>query len=49
MKKPFNKWNLLYVLLSLLILFSLFASPRIVMGVMTANKGQIITVTEGNE
>ncbi|MEG1811172.1 MAG: hypothetical protein RR232_07155 [Clostridia bacterium] len=49
MKKPFNKWNLLYVLLSLLILFSLFASPRIVMGVMNANKGQIVTVENEHE
>ena len=48
-KRPFNKWNLLYALLAMLILFSLFASPRIVMGVMNANKGQIVTMTKETE
>ena len=49
MKKPFNKWSLLYVALVALILFSLFASPRIVTGVMNARKGNIVTVAEQTE
>lgn len=52
MKKPISKWNILYVLLALLalaVLFSLFASPRIVIGVMNASKGKIITVSSNAE
>lgn len=39
-----SKWNLLYFVLALLLLFSLVAMPRIVIGVMNETKGQIITV-----
>lgn len=39
-----NKWNLLYVILVLLVAFSLLAVPNIVTGVMNETKGQIITV-----
>lgn len=49
MKKPISKWNILYVLLALAVLFSLFASPRIVIGVMNASKGKIITVSGNAE
>lgn len=41
-----NKWNLLYVILVLLVAFSLLAVPNIVTGVMNETKGQIITVEE---
>ena len=49
MKKPISKWNILDVLLALAVLFSLFASPRIVIGVMNASKGKIITVSGNAE
>lgn len=49
MKKTFDKWDLLYAALIALALFSLFASPRIVAGVMSANKGNIVTVSGGEE
>jgi hypothetical protein len=39
-----NKWYLLYVVLALLLLFSLFAVPKIAMSVMSETKGQIVTV-----
>jgi len=39
-----NKWNLLYVVLAVLIIFSLFAVPKIAINSMNAKKGQIITV-----
>ena len=41
-----SKWNLLYLLLALLLLFSLMAVPKIVIGVMNETKGQITTVFE---
>lgn len=40
-----NKWMLLYIVLALLLLFSLFAVPKIVTGVMNETKGQIVTVS----
>lgn len=39
-----SKWNLLYLVLALLLLFSLVAVPRIVIGAMNETKGQVITV-----
>jgi hypothetical protein len=41
-----SKWNLLYIVLALLLLFSLLAIPKIVIGVMNETKGQITTVSE---
>jgi len=41
-----SKWNLLYLILALLVLFALFAVPAIVTTTMNETKGQIITVTE---
>lgn len=40
-----SKWNLLYILLAALIVFSIFALPQIAAGVMNQTKGQIITVS----
>lgn len=40
-----SKWNLLYIVLALLLLFSLLAVPKIAVGVMNQTKGQIITVS----
>ena len=39
-----NKWNWLYILLAALILFSLFAVPKIAISRMNAVKGRIITL-----
>ena len=39
-----SKWNLLYLILALLLLFSLVAVPKIAVGVMNETKGQVITV-----
>lgn len=39
-----SKWNLLYIILALLIVFSLVAVPQITMGLMNRTKGQIVTV-----
>jgi hypothetical protein len=39
-----TKWNLLYVLLALLLLFSLIGVPSITIGIMNQTKGQIVTV-----
>ena len=39
-----NKWNLLYIVLAVLIVFSLFAVPQIAISSINATKGQIITV-----
>jgi hypothetical protein len=41
-----NKWNLLYLLLGLIILFSIIAVPKIVIDTMNKTKDQIITVTQ---
>ena len=49
MKKPISKWHILYVLLALAVLSSLFASPRVVIGVMNASMGKIITVSSNAE
>jgi hypothetical protein len=39
-----SKWNILYIVLALLVLFSLIAVPQITMSVMNRTKGQIVTV-----
>ena len=39
-----SKWYLLYLVLALLLLFSLVAVPKIAAGVMNQTKGQIINV-----
>ncbi len=41
-----SKWGLLYVILAVLILFSVFAAPRIAIRAMNSTKGQIISVQE---
>jgi len=41
-----NKWNLLYIVLVILVLFSLFAIPRIAVSALNETKGQIIMVSE---
>ena len=45
-KKLKNKWNLLYLLLAVLIAFSLFAVPNIAKSVLDATKNQIVTIAE---
>ncbi len=39
-----GKWRMLYLVLAMLLLFSLFVVPKIAVGVMNETKGQIITV-----
>ena len=39
-----SKWNLLYLVLALLLAFTLLAVPKIMTGVMNETKGQIVTV-----
>lgn len=39
-----NKWNILYVILAVMILFSVFAVPKIAESILDDTKGQIITV-----
>lgn len=41
-----NKWNLLYIVLAALIIFSLFAVPGIVKANMNSAKGRVITVQQ---
>lgn len=41
-----SKWNLLYLILALLVLFTLFAVPAIVTTTMNETKGQIMTVAK---
>ena len=41
-----NKWNLLYVLLAAIIVFSLFAVPNIAKSMLDGTKNQIVTVVE---
>ncbi len=40
-----NKWMLLFFVLAVLLLFTLFAVPKIAAGVMNETKGRIVTVT----
>ncbi len=39
-----NKWNVLYIILAGLVIFSIFAVPNIAIGSMNASKEKIITV-----
>ena len=39
-----NKWNWLFVILAVLIVFSLFAVPKIAIGSLNMEKGKTITV-----
>ncbi len=39
-----NKWNILYIVLAAVILFSLFAVPKIAEHVLADAKGHIVTV-----
>ena len=39
-----SKWNLLYVILALLLAFTLLVVPKIVTGVMNETRGQIVTL-----
>lgn len=39
-----SKWNLLYLVLALLLAFTLLAVPKIMTGAMNKTKGQIVTV-----
>lgn len=41
-----DKWSLMYVALALVLLFSLFAVPRIATRALDKTKGQIITIAE---
>lgn len=43
-----NKWILMFFVLALLLLFSLFAVPKIVSNAMNETKGQIVTVPTGS-
>ena len=39
-----SKWNLLYLVLFLLILFSVFAVPKIAVSFVERSRGQVVTV-----
>ena len=39
-----SKWNLLYLILLALILFSIFAVPKIAVAFVERSRGQIVTV-----
>ena len=39
-----SKWNLLYLILLALILFSIFAVPKIAVSFVERSRGQIVTV-----
>ena len=45
-KKLKNKWNLLDLLLSVVIAFSLFAVPNIAKSALDGTKNQIVTISE---
>ncbi len=45
MKKLLNKWNLLYILLAAIILFSILGIPNIATCVLSASIGHIVEVT----
>ena len=44
-----SKWNLLYLVLVMLILFSVFAVPKIAVSVVERSRGEIFTVTPQNQ
>jgi len=39
-----SKWNLLYLILAMLLLFSIVGVPKIAAGVMNDTKGQVIAI-----
>ncbi len=39
-----SKWNLLYLALAALILFSVFVMPKIAVSIVEQSRGQVITV-----
>ena len=39
-----SKWNILYIVLAAVILFSLFAVPKIAKGILADTKGKIVIV-----
>jgi ABC-type cobalt transport system substrate-binding protein len=41
-----NKWMLLFIVLALLLTFSLFAVPKIAVGAMNEAKGKIVTIMD---
>lgn len=41
-----SKWILMYFVLALLLLFSIFAVPKIVISAMNETKGLAVTVTQ---
>lgn len=41
-----SKWNLLYLILALLVLFTLFAVPAIVTAAINETKGQTVAVSK---
>jgi len=43
-----SKWNILYLVLALLLLFSLIAVPKIAMNALNENKGRIVSVPTDN-
>ena len=43
-----SKWNLLYLVLVALILFSVFAVPKIAVSVVERSRGEIFTVAPEN-
>lgn len=42
-----SKWSVLYIVLVILVLFSLFAVPSIAVRALNESKNQIITVENG--
>lgn len=42
-----SKWNILFIILALLMLFSLFAVPKIASGVMNGTKNRIFSAYDG--
>ena len=47
-KKRISKWNLLYLVLVTLILFSVFAVPEIAVSVVERSRGEIFTAAPQN-
>lgn len=39
-----SKWNLLYLILAVLVLFSVFAVPKIALLALARTRGEIVTV-----
>lgn len=46
-KRRRTKWNLLYLALAVLVLFSVFAIPKIAVYTLEQTRGQIVTVSDG--